>query len=386
MSRYETEITVPISAEASFDLWTDAGRYPQWQVAVLRAFDASGPIDQTGTTLKLDYGPGMRRNVTVTESERPLRYAVTETGMRSRNHTTVTFTPLGAEHARVSITYDLEVQMGPLSGLLERTTRGNTIKQTAKELDRFAKVAGRLLAIPEAGTLYTVDANAGYRLVKIIEIDGDVVHLALLPSSSKQRPTDLTEFIDGESRLDDPLALQPLQPSLKRTASTVMIGQPLLALDGGVGVPHVAITVGAFTDALPEAAGPFRVFRREVAEIASWRETNGPVLGRDLDAAVVPLVSTRDEDGYSVAKLLHVERKGVHLRRYADRWEAPPDVVDPWRLRLDRFDAPNFSVGHMPLSRPSFAAMDPAFIRLSMRSPDELDGYRMWQEGHGGFS
>jgi len=66
MSRYEAEITVPISAEASFDLWTDAGRYPQWQVAVLRAFDASGPIDQTGTTLKLDYGPGMRRNVTVT--------------------------------------------------------------------------------------------------------------------------------------------------------------------------------------------------------------------------------------------------------------------------------------------------------------------------------
>lgn len=385
LSRYEAEVTIQMSAEAAFDLWTDAGRYPQWQIAVLRAFEATAPVDKAGTTLKVDYGSRMTRNVAVTESERPHRYVVTETGMRSRNQTAVTFTPLGADQTRVSLTHDLEVQMGLLSGLLERVTRANTTKQAAKELERFAKIAGRPMAKAEAGTLYTVDAHAGYRLVKVIEVEGDIVHIALFPGSSGQRPTDLGMFLDGKSLLVDPLTLQPLRPPLKRTASTVVVGQPLLAMDGGVGVPHLAVTVGAFTDALPEAAGHFPVFTQELAEVSSWREGHGPVLGRDLDATITPLISALVDNGYSVAKLLHVERNGVHLRQYANRWEAPPVVVDPWQLRLDRFDAPHFSIGHVPLSRPAFDAMNPAFIRLAMRSTDELEGYRMWQEGGGGY-
>jgi hypothetical protein len=153
----------------------------------------------------------------------------------------------------------------------------------------------------------------------------------------------------------------------------------------GWAFPHVAVTVGAFTDALPEAAGPFPVFTQELAEVSSWREAHGPVLGGDLDATITPLISALVDGGYSVAKLLHVDRNGVHLRQYANRWEAPPVAVDPWQLRLDRFDAPHFSISHVPLSRPAFAAMNPAFIRLAMRSTDELEGYRLWQEGQGGY-
>jgi uncharacterized protein YndB with AHSA1/START domain len=384
MGRYELSVDVPLPPDEVFRIWTDAGRYPQWQVGVIRVFEASGPADREGTTLRLDFGPGMRRTTRVVVSDPPHRYAVAEDGMRSKNRTESRFEPT-ADGTRITATYDLNVQLGPISGVLERLTRSNTLKTGRTELDRFAAVAARPLAQPEIGQLYTVDGFAKFRVVKVVAIDPDVVHLALMPGAVKQRPHDVAELLDHVSRLEDPLSLRRLDPPLRRSASTTVVGQPLLALDGGHGVPHLALTIGSFTDALPEPAGTAAVFPDEADEVAGWREVNGPVLGRDLDTAIVPLVTMKDGERYGFAKLLHVEPRGVHVRLYADRYAIPPDAVNPWALQLERYDNPTMSFGHAPMSRATFAGWEPAYHRLVMRSTEELEGYEMWKEAEGGF-
>jgi uncharacterized protein YndB with AHSA1/START domain len=384
MGRYEISVDVPLAPDEVFRLWTDAGRWPQWQVGLLRIAEASGPATQVGTAFILDFGPGMKRNTRVVEVDPPRTYAVEEDGMRSRNRTAVAFEPIGSG-TRIVLTYDLQVQLGAVSGVMERLTRGSTTKTGRQELERFARFAGRPLFAPTAGSFYTVDGFAGFRVVKVIALDHDVVHLALIPGVAKERPGDIAEILDNESRLDDPLALRPLDPPLRRTASSSIVGQPLLALDGGVGVPHLAMTIGAFADGLPEPAGDGRIYPDESEELDAWRNVSGPVLGRDLETSIVPLVSIKDGDRYAIAKLLRVEKRGVHIRLYANRFDIPPDELNPWTLRLDRHDAPDLSIGHLPLSRSAFAEMEPAYERLAMRSSDELEGYRIWKDGSGEF-
>lgn len=384
MGRYRAEVEVPVTVDRAFALWTDAGRYPQWQAGVLRAFDATGPIDEAGTVLRLDYGPGMKRTVTVLESDRPRRYRIREEGLRSTNETQVDFEAIATDRTRIVLTYDPQVGMGPASGVLERLTRGTTERQVRKELERFAAVATRPEAEIAAGALYTVDCGAGFRVIKIVAVDRDAVHLALMPHAAPKRPSDPTEFIDGESMLDDPLALRPLQPSVRRMAKLAVVGQPFLALDGGVGIPHLALTRAALTDALPEQLGSLAVFREELAEVESWRSARGPLFGRDLDVSLAPLVSVLIDGRYGIAKVLRAELRAVHIRLYSDRWDMPPDDLDPWSLQIDPYSAPTPGVGHMPLSRAAFAAMQPRFHRLATLTTSELEGYEMWREAKGG--
>lgn len=384
MGRYRAEVEVPVAVDRAFALWTDAGRYPQWQVGVLRAFDATGPLDEAGTVLRLDYGPGMRRTVTVLESDRPRRYRIREEGLRSTNETQVDFEAIGADRTRVVLTYDLQVGLGPASGILERLTRSTIERQVGKELERFAAVATRPKAEVAAGELHTVDCGAGFRVVKIIAVDDDAVHLALMPKAAPKRPSDPTPFIDAESVLDDPLALRPLQPSVRRIAKLAIVGQPLLALDGGVGIPHLALTCAAFTDALPEQVRSLAVFPEELAEVESWRSAGGPLFGRDLDVSLAPLVSVVIDGRYGIAKVLRAELRAVHIRLYSDRWDIPPDDLDPWSLQMDPYSAPTPGVGHMPLSRAAFAAMQPRLHRLAPPTTQELEGYKMWREAKGG--
>jgi hypothetical protein len=148
----------------------------------------------------------------------------------------------------------------------------------------------------------------------------------------------------------------------------------------------VALGSDAFVDAVPETTGhEAEVGERERAEIASWRGADGPVLGRDVDAGVTPLVTLRLDDGYAAAKLLHVDRRGVHLRLYAERWEDPPDEVDAWRLGLGTTATGSRGVGHVPMTRRAFGAAHPAFARLAMIGPAERAGYREWLEAGGGY-
>lgn len=384
MGRYRAKVEVPVGVERAFALWTDAGRYPQWQAGVLRAFDASGPVDEAGTVFRLDYGPGMKRTVTVLKSDRPRRYRIREEGLRSTNETQIDFEAIGSDRTRIVLTYDLRVGLGPVSAILERLTRGTTERQVHKELERFAVVASRPEPEIVVGALCTVDCGAGFRVIKVIAVDHDAIHLAVMPGAAPKRPADPTAFIDAESVLDDPLAFRPLQPSVRRMAKLAITGQPFLALDGGVGIPHFALTRAAFADALPEHVGALAVFPEELAEVVSWRSAGGPLFGRDLDVSLAPLVSVLVDGRYGIAKILRTELRAVHIRLYSDRWDMPPDHLDPWLLRMDQYTATMPGVGHMPLSRAAFAAMQPRFHRLATLTTSELEGYEMWREAKGG--
>ncbi|MGI8928270.1 MAG: hypothetical protein ACR2H0_02210, partial [Candidatus Limnocylindrales bacterium] len=129
---------------------------------------------------------------------------------------------------------------------------------------------------------------------------------------------------------------------------------------------------------------PIEVWPHELAEVDSWRRHGGPTLGRDIDAGLTTLVTVKTDGGFGVAKILQVDRNTVHVRLYSDRWETPPDEIDPWSLRVGRFDEPIVGIGHMPLTRAAFAAWEPRFKRVSMLSPNELGGYGQWLESGGG--
>ena len=385
MGRYELSVDVALPPDDAYRLWTDAGRWPQWQMGLLRVAEASGPATEVGTVLRLDFGPGMKRTTRVVEAHPGRSYVVEEDGMRSRNRTEAAFVPIGGEH-RVSVTYDLAVELGPLSGVMERVTTGSTTKTGRRELDAFARLAERPLVIPNEGSLYTVDAFAGFRVVKVTAVDRDAVHLALLPGVVKQRPKDIIEILDTEPRLDDPLALRPLEPSLRRTASISLAGQPLLALDGGVGVPHLALTTGAFTDALPEPGGTASVFPDEAEEIAGWREAGGPVLGRDLDAEDRSVGVGQGRE--------RVRHRKDFARRATRRSTSAGTPIGTTSRQTNSIPGRCTWTGTTPRRSASgtFRCRDRLLQRWSRRTsaspcahPMSLEGYRMWKDGSGGF-
>ena len=99
------------------------------------------------------------------------------------------------------------------------------------------------------------------------------------------------------------------------------------------------------------------------------------------------LYSVEYGDGtYRVAKVLAVEKAGVHVRLYKNEWKERPQNVDPSVLSLGSVnDGDGFGMGHLPLTAKGFAAWKPALLSKEAVSKDELEGYEMWKEGGGGF-
>ena len=102
------------------------------------------------------------------------------------------------------------------------------------------------------------------------------------------------------------------------------------------------------------------------------------------------LVSVATGDGaFGIVKVLATAAKGIHARRYAERYAERPREVDPSSLTL----APSisaaagpFSIGHVPLSHATFARWAPLLLLLGQSVEDsELMGYRTWQEAEGGY-
>jgi len=98
------------------------------------------------------------------------------------------------------------------------------------------------------------------------------------------------------------------------------------------------------------------------------------------------LYSTADGKGqFSVVKILVMEPDAVHVRLYKQRFSSRPTSIDPASLTLGQFGTKdNFSIGHLPLSRTSFASWEPVFITQQSVSDDELEGYKTWKEAKGG--
>jgi hypothetical protein len=98
------------------------------------------------------------------------------------------------------------------------------------------------------------------------------------------------------------------------------------------------------------------------------------------------LYATKDEDGgYGIMKVLVVDEFAVHLRSYANTFDAPPNDIDPSVLTLGSITSGGgFGIGHFPLDHEGFWADDPVFLKKTPIQDDELAGYRTHLETMGG--
>jgi hypothetical protein len=179
-------------------------------------------------------------------------------------------------------------------------------------------------------------------------------------------------------------------------AQVLQAGQRLLLVDGGLGIDHLPMTPGAFSDARPEAVSAGTVAEDMVELVDGWARSGAPVYGREIGLRLTPLVSLANEDGsFGVAKILHASWREVHLRIYADSWSARPTSVNPWTLELgsvdmERIGDPTYEmpsaigIGHLPLTRVLYQKGDPELVKLVTLQPNELDGYREWKTARGG--
>ena len=101
------------------------------------------------------------------------------------------------------------------------------------------------------------------------------------------------------------------------------------------------------------------------------------------------LYYTKGEKGdFSVLKILKVDDKGVHVRLYSNRYSSPPKKLEESSLYMagmNRKPGEELGMGHLPLSKASFAGWKATYFQQSSVSEAELDGYRIWQEGGGYF-
>ncbi len=95
------------------------------------------------------------------------------------------------------------------------------------------------------------------------------------------------------------------------------------------------------------------------------------------------LYSVANGDGsFGVVKVLVLEPDAVHVRIYKQKFANRPTFVDPQSLSLGGIkDRNGMGIGHLPLSRTTFASWQPFFISQQTVSDEELDGYKMWKSG-----
>ena len=98
------------------------------------------------------------------------------------------------------------------------------------------------------------------------------------------------------------------------------------------------------------------------------------------------LYSVNDGEGsYRVAKILVLDDSAVHIRLYKNKYPSRPQSVDLSTLSLGSInDKDGFGMGHLPLSRKAFANWQPIFLFQSSVTEEELEGYKMWKQDHGG--
>jgi hypothetical protein len=101
------------------------------------------------------------------------------------------------------------------------------------------------------------------------------------------------------------------------------------------------------------------------------------------------LITVLADDGlFAVAKVLHVDAGGVHVRLYVQRFkkrpafkELPPLSTAPFGPEHDN----PFSIGHVPLRFEAFSAWEPEFLAHGDVLDEELEGYRMWLDAEAGY-
>jgi hypothetical protein len=99
-------------------------------------------------------------------------------------------------------------------------------------------------------------------------------------------------------------------------------------------------------------------------------------------------IATKGGSSYQVLKILMIDEGGVHIRLYGKRFADVPSSVDEASLymaEVDRGSNEEPGMGHLPVSKGTFASWGARFVQQSGVSVEELDGYKIWREDEGGY-
>jgi uncharacterized protein YndB with AHSA1/START domain len=378
-------IVVDVPPDKAWDLWIDAARYPQWQGGLLAVTDLRGDVGMAGSSYVLEYGAKIRRQVTVTAAERPVRHVIEQTGMGAADLATTTFEPDG-QGTRVTVV--IHLRLNRLLRALSRLDRSSRqAKEMRAELQRFAAVAARVPPAVMVGRRYLLEAGPFRRHVAVIGMDADVVHVRLEPGWL--RPNDPLDAPPQRPRpLPKDLRLWPINAPIRGSGSAIQHGLPFLLRDGGHGVAHLALSTSAWTDAAGVELDVARITDADESAIARWRSRRAPVIGVDPTVGLATLCTLRlcagpSGETWAVAKVLRSEILRTHLAVGPGRWGSRPTNIGS----LDDTAAATTvqpAVGHAPVQVSAFDAASPQFAGIVTLEEAEFQGIRYWREQKGG--
>jgi len=95
-----------------------------------------------------------------------------------------------------------------------------------------------------------------------------------------------------------------------------------------------------------------------------------------------------EKGGYTALKILKIDDRGVHVRLYSNHFRAPPTRIDEttlYRTGMDLKPGETLGMGHLPISKESFAKWATVFVQRSTVQQQELEGYEQWKKAKGGY-
>lgn len=115
--------------------------------------------------------------------------------------------------------------------------------------------------------------------------------------------------------------------------------------------------------------------------IVHWRRTGpkpAPIVGGIY-------VTNPDEDHkIGIIKVLAIDRDGVHVSIYKNRFSSRPSHVDEARLEFGTIhDSEPPGIMHVPLSNAAFTRFCPIFIQQSRVTSEELELIKEWRNSGG---
>jgi uncharacterized protein YndB with AHSA1/START domain len=139
VARYTISTHVAAPTEHVFALWTNLERMGEWVGGVTGVTDVSGPVDRTGTTYVVHFGP-MTSPTEVLEAERPRLFSTRFGNWLLRGRSSATFEP-EADGTRVTQTFETVGRISAISSWV--FSRGSYEGSFRGELEKFARLAER---------------------------------------------------------------------------------------------------------------------------------------------------------------------------------------------------------------------------------------------------
>lgn len=402
MARFALETEIAADRQTVFATLTDPDLMPRWLIATEAIEDASGPLDVAGTTFVQKGAPGIRRPGATVASDPPGRWHLRLVGMGERVDAIFTLTSAGGS-TRVAL--DLDVRNGPaiIGPALERLGAWRLDRrQWQWSLKHLKAEVERVRVPPTAGALFSLLGGGLVRVAQVLDVDDRCVHVRVLPGVAKARPVAVDDLGLDIRRPKDHLAIGPLAASIRSATAFTVTGSQALLADGGFGLAHMPMTHREFDHAAPQMIGAAELSPDAGLRPERWRGRGDAAFGDNPSPRAGAYFSVAlqgmglDAMGFGIAKLLHSQFRGVHVRTYSNVFVERPARVDEAGLEsrppdlgqtergLPLVDPP--AVPHLALTHASFGNWKPEFIEMTLVDPKELLGYEEWRLAKGGFT